>query len=154
MNKRDWIFLTVGIGVAAAWWFAYGAPVARFYRAENAPLQPSSENLAATAVIEVIATSSGSFAFLGSGEVYAWGSNYGLFGDFEHRLTPTKVPALRGMKAIAAGSSHSLALSESGEVYAWGDNGAGQLGLGDTEPRFTPTKVPALSRAKASAAGR
>jgi alpha-tubulin suppressor-like RCC1 family protein len=80
-----------------------------------------------------------------SGEVYAWGQNergqLGL-GDREDRLTPTKVPGLTGIKAIAAGHSHSLALTESGEVYAWGRNDKGQLGLGDTGDRLTPTRIP------------
>jgi alpha-tubulin suppressor-like RCC1 family protein len=76
--------------------------------------------------------------------VYAWGWNehgqLGL-GDTAVRLTPTKVPGLSAVKAIAAGFSHSLALTESGEVYAWGSNEHGQLGLGDTEDRLIPTKV-------------
>ncbi|MDT7949277.1 MAG: hypothetical protein RQ897_13140 [Thermoflexus sp.] len=91
-----------------------------------------------------------------SGEVYAWGQNergqLGL-GDREDRLTPTKVPGLTGIKAVAAGHSHSLALTESGEVYAWGRNDKGQLGLGDTEDRLTPTKVPGLAGVKAIATG-
>jgi alpha-tubulin suppressor-like RCC1 family protein len=91
-----------------------------------------------------------------SGEVYAWGWNgagqLGL-GDKEDRLTPTKVPGLARVKAIAAGGCHSLALTESGEVYSWGFNGTGELGLGDWENRLTPTKVPGLEGVKAIACG-
>ena len=90
-----------------------------------------------------------------SGEVYAWGQNergqLGL-GDREDRLTPTKVPGLAGVKAIATGaigSDSSFALTESGEVYAWGENNDGQLGLGDRENRLMPTKVPGLAGVRA-----
>jgi alpha-tubulin suppressor-like RCC1 family protein len=92
-----------------------------------------------------------SLALTESGEVYAWGSNergqLGL-GDTENRLTPTKVPGLRRVKASQR-VIHSLALTESGEVYTCGWNKHGQLGLGDTENRLTPTKVPGLSAVKA-----
>ena len=67
--------------------------------------------------------------------------NLGL-GDTEDRLTPTKVPGLAGVKAIAARYYQSFALTEFGEVYAWGRNDKGQLGLGDTEDRLTPTRMP------------
>jgi len=86
-----------------------------------------------------------SLALTESGEVYAWGQNdkgqLGL-GDREGRLTPTKVPGLAGIKAVAARYYQSFALTESGEVYAWGRNDKGQLGLGDTENRLTPTRMP------------
>jgi alpha-tubulin suppressor-like RCC1 family protein len=69
--------------------------------------------------------------------------------DDEKRLTPTKVPGLGRVTAIAAGGAHCLALTEAGEVYTWGDNGNGQLGLRDTKNRLTPTKVPGLAGVKA-----
>jgi alpha-tubulin suppressor-like RCC1 family protein len=83
------------------------------------------------------------------------GNSYGQLGlgDIKERLTPTRVPGLTGVKAIAAGGDHSLALTESGEVYAWGGNSYGQLGLGDGKDRLTPTKVPGLTGVKAIAAG-
>jgi alpha-tubulin suppressor-like RCC1 family protein len=99
-----------------------------------------------------------SLALTEAGEVYAWGWNeagqLGL-GDTNNRLTPTKVPGLTGVKAIAiiAGGGHSLALTESGEVYAWGQNKDGELGLGDTNNRLTPTKVPGLTLAQLGSVG-
>jgi alpha-tubulin suppressor-like RCC1 family protein len=109
-----------------------------------------------------------SLALAESGDVYSWGlkgDEYGgllksdgleyikvLLKAVRHR-TPTKVPGLIRVRAIAAGEGYSLALTESGEVYAWGWNEHGQLGLGDTAVRLTPTKVPGLSAVKAIAAG-
>jgi alpha-tubulin suppressor-like RCC1 family protein len=94
--------------------------------------------------VKAIAAGEGySLALTESGEMYTWGWNehgrLGL-GDTDDRLTPTMVPGLRNVKAIA-GWAHSLALTDSREVYAWGSNEYGQLGLGDTENRLTPTKV-------------
>jgi alpha-tubulin suppressor-like RCC1 family protein len=57
-------------------------------------------------------------------------------GGTKDRHTPTQVPGLGRVKAIAAGEAYSLALTESGEVYAWGSNGHGQLGLGGTNNRL------------------
>jgi alpha-tubulin suppressor-like RCC1 family protein len=99
---------------------------------------------AALVGVKAIATGNGyTLVLTESGGVYAWGLNdsgrLGL-GDTEDGLTPTMVPGLRSVKAIA-GWAHSLALTDSGEVYAWGSNEYGQLGLGDTENRLTPTKV-------------
>jgi alpha-tubulin suppressor-like RCC1 family protein len=109
-----------------------------------------------------------SLALAESGDVYSWGlkgDEYGgllksdgleyikvLLKAVRHR-TPTKVPGLIRVRAVAAGEGYSLALTESGEVYAWGWNEHGQLGLGDTAVRLTPTKVPGLSAVKAIAAG-
>jgi hypothetical protein len=76
-----------------------------------------------------------SLALTESGEVYAWGYNdvgqLGL-GDWEVRLTPTKVEGLPKVKAIAAGRPFS-GVDGVGRGLCVGDNADGQLGLGDRE---------------------
>jgi alpha-tubulin suppressor-like RCC1 family protein len=115
-----------------------------------------------------------SLALTESGEVYTWGSNdLGRLGlaDTQDRLTPTRVPGLTTIQAIAAGAYHSLALAESGDVYLWGLKGDeyGRLQnslqksgiefeyvfeyIAKAVRRRTPMKVPGLIRVKAIAAG-
>jgi alpha-tubulin suppressor-like RCC1 family protein len=89
-----------------------------------------------------------------NGNVWAWGDNGSgqlELGDTLNRNTPTQVPGLEGIQAIATANYHSLAVDSNGNVWAWGDNGSGQLGLGDTLNRNTPTQVPGLERIQAIA---
>ena len=71
-----------------------------------------------------------SLALSVSGRVYAWGWNgFGQLGlgDLKSRNTPTLIPNLSGVRAIAAGESHALAIGK-GELVGWGSNESGQLG--------------------------
>jgi alpha-tubulin suppressor-like RCC1 family protein/sugar lactone lactonase YvrE len=79
--------------------------------------------------------------------VRAWGWNgvgqlgNGTTGD---QSTPTQVPGLGPVAAVAAGYYHSLAV-KGGEVWAWGWNPFGQLGNGTTVDSAVPVKVPGLT---------
>lgn len=109
-----------------------------------------------------------SLALARDGRVYAWGRNrdgeLGL-GSLVPVSSPTLIPSLSGIIAIAAGGaarSTSAALSSSGTVYAWGSNFEGMLGNGVVSEApdlpgarvTTPTPVNGISGAKAISLGR
>jgi len=90
------------------------------------------------------------------GSLWTWGSNAsGELGDgaILERSTPTRVPGLNGITAIAAGDVHTLALAADGTVWSWGENLDGQLGDGTPVGRSTPALVPGLSGVNAISAG-
>src|SRR5262245_50670472 len=66
-----------------------------------------------------------------SGHVWSFGENasgeLGL-GHTTDAKTPTEIPGLSAVIAVAAGEHHSLALTSTGELYAWGKNQYGQVG--------------------------
>ena len=98
-----------------------------------------------------------SMALKKDGTVWAWGNNFsgqlgnGRSGDFSN--TPTAVPGLTNVTAIAAHTFHALAVRQDGTVWAWGGNDNGQLGNGTTTASLVPIQVPGLSGVKAVAAG-
>ncbi len=95
-------------------------------------------------------------ALKNDGTVVTWGNNsYGQLGDgsMVQKSSPTAVPGLSGVTAIAAGYYHSVALKNDGTVAAWGNNGAGQLGDGSTVQETIPVAVPGLSGVIAIAGG-
>jgi alpha-tubulin suppressor-like RCC1 family protein len=110
-----------------------------------------------------------SMALLRDGTVKIWGDNqFGELGDGSttNRLTPTAIPNLTGVTAIAVGGftgndgrseqaqfAHTLALLANGTVMAWGSNNDGQLGDGTTATRLAPVAVPHLSKVSAISAG-
>lgn len=55
--------------------------------------------------------------------------------------SPTLVPGLTGVTAIAADNLSTCAMTDSGALYCWGFNSSGQLGLGDTVIRRSPALV-------------
>jgi alpha-tubulin suppressor-like RCC1 family protein len=63
-----------------------------------------------------------------NGDVLAWGF-YGFVPGF-YSTTPTTVPNLSGITAIAGGWDSSLAIDSNKNVWAWGSNGSGELGNG------------------------
>ena len=80
----------------------------------------------------------------------------GQLGDgtsHKHVYTPTQVPGITGVTAVAAGNDHVLLLKSDGTVLAWGGNGSGQLGDGTTTTRLTPQAVPGLTDIVQVAAG-
>jgi alpha-tubulin suppressor-like RCC1 family protein len=107
-------------------------------------------------------------ALLEDGTVESWGQNFaGQLGTAREdcglgvicEATPTPVPGLSNVVAIAAGARFSLALLADGTVMAWGEDGNGQLGDGagltagckcDEHPRA----VPGLAGVMAISAGR
>lgn len=87
-----------------------------------------------------------SIALGSDGNVYVWGDNtngqLGLGSDIARQETPTKVPDLTSVTAVAAGYNFCLALRFNGTVVGWG-NGLYK----------TPTEVVGLERVVAISAG-
>jgi alpha-tubulin suppressor-like RCC1 family protein len=101
-------------------------------------------------IVSVAAGSNHSLALGADGRVWAWGDNmYGQLGlgdsDWNPRSTPTLVPGLTDVVAIAANAYHSLAVRADGSVWGWGDNSSGQLGIEWEWQLRSPTQVPGLS---------
>ncbi|WP_309889945.1 RCC1 repeat-containing protein [Archangium sp.] len=97
-------------------------------------------------------------ALMANGDVWTWGLNAtgqaGIGSEQNQVATPTIVPSLAGVSAVAAGSGFSLALKGDGTVWAWGVNSSGQLGNGVLfGTSTTPAQVPNLSGVTAIAAG-
>jgi alpha-tubulin suppressor-like RCC1 family protein len=66
-----------------------------------------------------------------SGVVYRWGAYQTTgFGATFGQGSPTPVPGLTGVTALAAGNSANYALVTGGHEWAWGNGGRGQLGNG------------------------
>jgi len=87
-----------------------------------------------------------SVALKKDGTVWVWGYN----GDGQLGLgnvggndvtTPTQVPGLNGVTAIAAGAYHTLALKSDGTVWAWGSNADGQIGNNSVSSTDSPVLV-------------
>jgi alpha-tubulin suppressor-like RCC1 family protein len=118
-------------------------------------------------VAAVAAGYSHSLALLKNGHVMAWGNDLwgqlGLGSSGGPVASPTVVPGLSGVTAIAAGAHDSFALLENGTVEAWGDLESGQLGISATGTKCgeagagscltAPTAVPGLEGVRALAAG-
>src|SRR4029078_11080626 len=88
-------------------------------------------------IVAVAAGDIHSLALGADGRVWVWGENYsgqlGLAESVRQQPTPTLLPGLTNVMAIAARSSHSLALLADGSVWAWGANYQGQLGIEPSE---------------------
>lgn len=74
-------------------------------------------------------------------------------GDANSRSSPTQVPNVSDVVALAAGEHFSLFVKRDGTLWSVGRNSNGQLGLGDTNDRSTPTQVPNVGDVAAVAAG-
>ncbi|KAI9786135.1 MAG: hypothetical protein M1839_007545 [Geoglossum umbratile] len=101
-----------------------------------------------TKFVQVAAGDSASFAVTDEGYVYGWGTfrkNEGVLGfssDSLVQFTPTFVPGLKKIKAIAMGNNHALALDHKGNVFAWGSGQQHQLGRRLVERTATGGLVP------------
>ncbi len=85
---------------------------------------------------------------LSNGTVLSWGlNNLGQLGNGTktNSATPTAIPNLSGVAAIAGGSTAGYALLTDGSVKAWGNNDEGMVGDGTSTMRLTPTTVSGLS---------
>ena len=108
-------------------------------------------------IVQVEASSNGSFARTIDGRLYAWGQNdYGNLGfgeeinnnvyvadelkrlnvvyrsEVEKYKTPTEVAAPfseEGVEQLAVGFRKTMATTTGGAVYVWGDNNGGSLGI-------------------------
>jgi alpha-tubulin suppressor-like RCC1 family protein len=112
--------------------------------------------------ITAIAASNHTVALKIDGTVFTFGNNVmGALGratdndDFKSTATPTQVPLLRNVIAIAAARYNTVVLKTDGTVWTFGSNEAGQLGY-STENQWwgeLPRQVPGLNRITAVAAG-
>lgn len=98
-----------------------------------------------------------SLAVTAEGHVYAWGLNdVGQLGNGEmgfddagveiYKASPSLVPGLQSVAAIAAGSTFTVVVLEDGSVRAWGENASGQLGDGTTVDSASPRDVSGFTR--------
>jgi alpha-tubulin suppressor-like RCC1 family protein len=105
-----------------------------------------------TGVVHVAASYTHSLALLGSGQLFAWGTNsHGATGTRTTaicgRLPCVPLPALVPLKAVSsasAGFNFSVAVS-GGNAYSWGQDSYGKLGDGSLADRGTPGLVSGLS---------
>lgn len=92
--------------------------------------------------VSIACGSSHNLAALFDGSVAAWGNNYygqlGMGNTNNNYGTPTLIPGLANVKAVAAGSIHSMALLSDGTFKLWGRNQEGELGTGDNNQRTSP----------------
>ncbi len=101
------------------------------------------------------------------GKVYMWGQNpYGLLGGTDRgaahvRTTPTAVPELSGVTAIAACRNAGAALRGDGTVWMWGADQEGVLATGtiflsgqNAKEYYVPRRVPGVQDVTAIACGR
>jgi alpha-tubulin suppressor-like RCC1 family protein len=72
-------------------------------------------------------------ALTDTGEVYVWGNGaYGAtgLGNSTDVRTPTLLPGLPAMRAVAAGQYAGAAVATNGDLWTWGSNAEGALGAG------------------------
>jgi alpha-tubulin suppressor-like RCC1 family protein len=94
------------------------------------------------------------------GKVYCWGYNdEGQIGSGTLNAiysSPTQVPLMNAISAIATGSTHSCAVDFNGNAYCWGSGAYGQLGNGSsgaTVFSIAPVPVTVQSGIKSMTAG-
>lgn len=78
-----------------------------------------------------------------SGQIWAWGYNYGggRLGDgtFVHRSSPVReFCSATDWCQVSAGRYHTLALKTSGQLWSWGSGGSGVLGDGTVTTKRSP----------------
>lgn len=102
--------------------------------------------------IDVAAGFEHSLAVDGSGQVWAWGSNWGGFlGDnsFNDSLVPVQTFNLNNAVDVAACWESSYAVLSDGTVRSWGQNWAGMLGDGTNTDSDRPVTVSGLDQVTA-----
>ncbi len=111
-------------------------------------------------VSQAVSVSAGggtSYAVLLDGSAMAWGYNSdgqcGLGTQTASTPTPTLIPSLNSIAAVAAGKMHALAVRDDGTVLSWGSNQFGQLGNGQGNNYNVPIQVPNFTDVTAVAIG-
>jgi alpha-tubulin suppressor-like RCC1 family protein len=109
-------------------------------------------------IVQVAAGRGHGAAVAADGSVWTWGSNdrgqLGYPTPGVDSPTPHQVPALSGVKQVAAGDDFTVALRSNGEVWTWGGNKYGQLGDGTYTARSTPARNLAVYGMTQVSAGR
>lgn len=99
-------------------------------------------------IVDIAAGLNYSIFLKDDGTVYACGSNnYGQLGmgsSGNYFSTPTLIPGIDHVVAVAAGDYHSVFLKDDGSVWVCGNNTEGQLGIGSTFDVDVPTQVTGL----------
>jgi alpha-tubulin suppressor-like RCC1 family protein len=111
-------------------------------------------------VVAIAAGTDMSLAIKADRTVWAWGHNtFGRLGigteDTIAHPTPTRIPGLESVEAIAAGRLHNVALTKDGTVWTWGSNAVGALGTGphaDDAVSYEPVAIPNFGDVQAIAA--
>ncbi len=116
---------------------------------------------AVVAPLELLTGADPALAAVGSGPIYAWGSNdsgqlgAGFFGSTTS-IVQVSLPAGVTAEGVSGGESNGYAIGSDGHLYAWGNGGLGALGNGttgtDTDVPVT-VSLPSAVAPKAVAAG-
>ena len=122
------------------------------------PVTSPVQALGLSNIIAIAAGNTHSLALRNDTTVWVWGSNAGDqlgIGPVPggRMSTPTMVPGLTGVVAIAGGHFHSIVARSDGTVWAWGHNHIGQVGNGTVTPIDTPVQVLGVTDATGVAAG-
>ena len=109
-------------------------------------------------IVSISAGTSHSLALTSSGNMLAWGSDFGgQLGDntvYVNKPTPVAVSGASNIVAVAGGFFHSLALKADGTMLAWGSDTYGELGDGNqVNPQSIPVVVENANSIVAIAAG-
>jgi len=113
-------------------------------------------------VIDVGASPGLTVALKNDGTVWVWGlvgtsfvSQLGLGPRPGGTATPTQVPGLSNIVAIAVGDTHTVVLRADGKMFAWGRNFSGQLGIGgaDNNDKVSPVETVPVPGVVAISAG-
>lgn len=102
-------------------------------------LAPVQVAFGSTRITKVSGDCEGYIAIDTNGEVWQWGSFWGVWSLSSSR--PVKVPGVSGAVNVARSCSTAYAVLSDGTVRAWGSNGGGKLGDGTTTDRQTPVAV-------------
>lgn len=82
----------------------------------------------------------GGFAVLADGSVMEWGCDAAKTGGFITE-TPTKVPGVSDVVAVAANTEAAYALTSTGKVWSWGASPDGEAGQGDSRTGWHNPKL-------------
>ncbi|PJJ54726.1 RCC1 domain-containing protein [Hymenobacter chitinivorans] len=101
---------------------------------------------------QVTAGANTAFALRSDGSLWAWGTNYGRYGNGNQTspggTSPTAIPHPATAAAgtvwtqVEAGSVHTLASRSDNTLWAWGSNSSGALGDGSGLSQSAPILIP------------